>query len=70
MRTNTKTAIDQFGKQQRNARRHEAIRARFLQLHHHERMRLDDVYRRLVQEFFLSERTIERIIRKQSKPQA
>lgn len=59
--------INQDGKHTRHAQRNQAIRARFLQLHHQQRLRLDDVYRQLMGEFFLSERTIERILRHPTK---
>lgn len=43
--------------------RNQAIRNRFAKLYEVERLRLDDVFASLRKEFFLSQTTIERILR-------
>lgn len=45
-------------------RKHIAIRQRFDELYKQKRIRIDDVVEILVDEFFLSKITIERILRK------
>ncbi|MDX2063426.1 MAG: hypothetical protein SFY70_10230 [Bacteroidia bacterium] len=46
-------------------KRNDALYRRFLELYEHRRLRLDDVTRRLAAEFFLTERTVLRILRQQ-----
>jgi hypothetical protein len=54
---------------ERRVRRDAALGTRFTELYHERRLRIDDVYLRLGEEFFLSPSTVERILQNQGARQ-